>query len=176
MPQREERHAQEADGPGGRLWSLIWPSDNTMMIGRPSPSQTIWSLESGRLWCARYDGEYPFFKQARRRAVGLQMGGIDHDPLGARFFTHEAGEDVIEYAQPAPADDAIIKRLVRAVVLRAHPSTATRCGSHRRHRSPPCCHPLAARHGLRERMVRSEPSAARSAGTNHPRPPPQWRL
>ena len=29
----------------GTLWSLIWPSDSKMMIGRRPPSQTVWSLE-----------------------------------------------------------------------------------------------------------------------------------
>ena len=27
------------------LWSLIWPSESSVMIGRPVSSQTVWSLE-----------------------------------------------------------------------------------------------------------------------------------
>lgn len=52
------------------------------MSGRPSPSQTACSLESVRPWCARYDGEHPLFKQARRGAVGLQVRRVNHDALG----------------------------------------------------------------------------------------------
>lgn len=49
--------------------------------------------------------------------MGLQMGGIDHDPLGSRPFAGKAGEDAIEHSEPAPGDEAVVERLVRPIVL-----------------------------------------------------------
>src|SRR5471030_2264439 len=46
----------------------------------------------------------------------LQMSGVDHDPLRLTAFAHQLGEDVVEHAQPAPADEAVVDRLVRAVI------------------------------------------------------------
>lgn len=54
-------------------------------------------LSSVRLRCARCDGEHPLFKQARRRAVGLQMCRIDHDALWFRSFACKPGEDAVEH-------------------------------------------------------------------------------
>lgn len=66
------------------LWSLIWPSESSMMIGRPVSSQTVWSLESSPpLVRPIRRGRAPF-EQARRRTVRLQMCGADHDPLRLR--------------------------------------------------------------------------------------------
>ena len=72
-----------------------------------------WSLALP--WFARYDGEHPLFKQTRRRAMSLQMRRIDHDTLRFRSFPGKAGEDAVEYPHQAPADEAIVERLVRAI-------------------------------------------------------------
>src|SRR5690606_23002862 len=42
------------------------------------------------------------FKQARRRAVGLQMHRIDHDALWFGSFACKPGEDAEAYSSPAP--------------------------------------------------------------------------
>ena len=46
------------------------------------------------------------------------MTGVDHDALGFRPFTGKPGEDAVEDTQPAPADKAVVERLVRAVTSR----------------------------------------------------------
>jgi hypothetical protein len=46
------------------------------------------------------------------------MRGIDHQLIGLAAFRRQRGEDLVEHAQAAPADEPIIDRLVRAIVLR----------------------------------------------------------
>jgi len=46
----------------------------------------------------------------------LQMRGVDHDPLRPGAFARKFGEDRVEHAQPAPADEPVIDRLVRAIL------------------------------------------------------------
>jgi len=53
---------------------------------------------SGRLSCVRYGGEHPLFKQARRRAVRLEMRGIDHQLFRCSAFACKGGEDAVENA------------------------------------------------------------------------------
>ena len=48
----------------------------------------------------------------------LQMRSVDHDPLGLAAPARQFGEDLVEHAQPAPADEPIVDRLVRAVFAR----------------------------------------------------------
>ena len=54
--------------------------------------------------------ENPLFEQACRRAVSLEMGGVDHQ--GA------IKENFVENTKPAPSDKAIAQRFVRAVLIR----------------------------------------------------------
>ena len=35
----------------------------------------------------------------------LEMGGVDHQALGLGPFARQLGEDPVEHAQTAPADD-----------------------------------------------------------------------
>jgi hypothetical protein len=54
----------------------------------------------------------------------LQGRGVDHDPLRLAALLGQRGEDLVEHAQPAPADEAIVDRLVRAILLgRVAPNT-----------------------------------------------------
>lgn len=46
------------------------------------------------------------------------MRRIDHDALGFRIFAGKAGEDAVEHPHQAPADEAIVERLVRAIAGR----------------------------------------------------------
>jgi hypothetical protein len=43
------------------------------------------------------------------------MGGIDHEPIGLPALGSEFGEDAVEHAQAAPADEPVVDRLVRAI-------------------------------------------------------------
>jgi len=45
----------------------------------------------------------------------LQMRRVDHDAFRPGALAREGGEDAIEDAQPAPADEAVVQRLVRPV-------------------------------------------------------------
>jgi hypothetical protein len=45
------------------------------------------------------------------------MGRVDHDPIRLARLARQLGEDAVEQAQPAPADEAIIDRPVRAIAL-----------------------------------------------------------
>ena len=44
------------------------------------------------------------------------MGRVDHQLVGLAALGRQPGEDPVEHAQSAPADEAVIDRLVRAVV------------------------------------------------------------
>ena len=73
---------------------------------------------SGRLWCVRYVGEQPLFEQAGRRPVRLEVGGVDHEPVGFAAFGRQRGKDPVEHAQTAPPDETVVDRLVRTVLAR----------------------------------------------------------
>lgn len=45
----------------------------------------------------------------------FEMRRVNHDTLGSRAFAGQRGEDAIEDAEPAPADETVIERLVRAI-------------------------------------------------------------
>ena len=87
------------------------------MIGRPASSQTMWSLEFSPPLVRPVRRGRPLFEQVRRRAMGLEMRRVDHAPLRLRPLSGETGEDAVKDAEPAPADEAVIERFVRAIVL-----------------------------------------------------------
>ena len=45
------------------------------------------------------------------------MGRVDHQLVGLAALGRQRGEYPVEYAEPAPPDEAIIDRLVRTIVL-----------------------------------------------------------
>ena len=49
--------------------------------------------------------------------MSLEVGRVDHDPVGFARTACEFGEDTVEHAQTAPADEAVVDGLVRAVIL-----------------------------------------------------------
>ena len=50
--------------------------------------------------------------------MSLQVCRVDHHTLGLGALARKSREDLVEHAEPAPADEAIVERLVRAVRLR----------------------------------------------------------
>ncbi len=84
------------------------------------------------------------------------MRRIDHDALRFGSFPGKASEDAIEHAHQAPADEAIVERLVRAVagwrVLPLKP-VADHVDYATHH--PPVIHP---RNTVRKREERRYPS------------------
>jgi len=76
---------------------------------------------SGRRDYARCGGEQPLFEQAGGCAVGLQMRCINHHRVHCLARACQRGEDAIEDANPAPANEAIVERLRRPVDGRGIP-------------------------------------------------------
>lgn len=69
--------------------------------------------------------------------MSLQVGGVDHQCIGLAALGRQSGEDLVEHPKPAPADEAIVDRLVRAIVLgRVAPSQAVSD-----HKDDPADHP-----------------------------------
>jgi hypothetical protein len=81
----------------------------------PPPSQTAWSFEFRP---PLVDGEQPLFQEGCRGPVCLQMGGVDDYPLWLRSVAGKRGENPVKHAKPAPADEAVVKCLVWAIVAR----------------------------------------------------------
>src|SRR5208283_3099040 len=73
---------------------------------------------SSRLWCARYVGEQPLFEQTGRSPMGLQMGGVDHQPVGFARLARKLGKNLVEHAKPAPPHEPVVDRLVWLVAVR----------------------------------------------------------
>src|ERR1700712_2380157 len=48
----------------------------------------------------------------------FQMGGVDHQLIRLAAFGAQLRQDPVEYPKPAPADEAIIDRLVGTIVFR----------------------------------------------------------
>lgn len=48
----------------------------------------------------------------------LEMCGIDHQPIGLPALGGKRGEDAVEHAQAAPANEPVVDGLVRAVTGR----------------------------------------------------------
>ena len=59
-------------------------------------------------------GKAPF-EEAGRRPVRLEMRGVEHQAAGRTGLGGKGREDAIEDAHSAPADEAVVKRLVRPV-------------------------------------------------------------
>ena len=62
--------------------------------------------------------EHHLFKQACRRAVSLEMGGVDHQGAIKRCFSCQLSENFIENTESAPPDESFVQRFVRAVLIR----------------------------------------------------------
>ena len=48
----------------------------------------------------------------------LEVSGVDHQPVGLAALGRQACEDPVEHAKPAPADEPVVDRLVRAILGR----------------------------------------------------------
>ena len=47
----------------------------------------------------------------------LEVGGVDHQPVGFAALACQLGKYPVEHTQMAPTDEAIIDRLVRTVLF-----------------------------------------------------------
>lgn len=113
----------QAENSRAPLWSLIWPTVRSGMNGRPWPSQMEGSLEfSPPLVRPIRLGTAPFCRLAAvkcslRCAASIMIGGLPG-------FARQLGEDAAEYAKAAPADEAVVDGLVRAVAPWVHRATS----------------------------------------------------
>lgn len=62
--------------------------------------------------------ENPLFEQACRRAVSLEMGGVDHQGAIKMCFVCQLSENFIKNTEPAPPDKAVVQRFMGAVLIR----------------------------------------------------------
>jgi hypothetical protein len=58
--------------------------------------------------------------------MSFEMCGIDHQPIRLATLRRQFGEDAVEYPKSAPADETVVDRFVRTVILRR---IAPRAGS-----------------------------------------------
>ena len=114
---------------------------------------------SSHPWCVRYGGEQPLFEQAGRGAVRLEVGGVDHQLVGLPAACGEGGEDLVEHAEPAPPDEAVVDRLVRAIRRRRIPPAQAVPD----HEDDPADHPAVvyASNSVRKRKIRLDPAHLR---------------
>jgi hypothetical protein len=61
-------------------------------------------------------GDSPLFEQAGRRSVRLEVSGVNHQAIRLTGPSRQPGEDAVEDSEAAPADEAVVERLMRAVV------------------------------------------------------------
>ena len=57
----------------------------------------------------------PFFAQACRRAVGLEVSGVNHQRAIKGRLVCQLGEAPAENTEPAQPDEPIVQRLVRTI-------------------------------------------------------------
>ena len=89
------------------------------------------------------------------------MCGVDHDALGLRPFASQPGEDAVEDPHPAPADEAVVERLVRAVAFRrVFPLKTVLDDVDDAAHHAAIINPW---HAMRQRKIRSDPSHLRFA-------------
>ena len=53
--------------------------------------------------------------RSSRRAMGLQMGRVDHESIGFPALGNQGGENLVKHAKPTPSDEAVIDRLGRPI-------------------------------------------------------------
>src|SRR5271166_1931583 len=86
----------------------------------------------------------------------LQMRGVDHDPLRLAAGASQLGENLVEHAQTAPANEPIVDRFVRAVFARrVAPAQSVLDHKHDRADDPAIVHP---RHPMRARKIALDPT------------------
>ena len=59
------------------------------------------------------------------------MGRVEHQPIGLAAPGYQRGEDPVEHAQAAPADEAVVDRLVRTILARRIAPTPVRLSDER---------------------------------------------
>lgn len=95
----------------------------------------------------------------------LEVCGIDHQPIRLAALGRQLGEDAIEHAQTAPADEAVIDRLVWPIGRRGIPPAQAVL----QNEDDPRDHPpvIDPRNAMRKRKKRLNPAHLRLAQQPH---------
>jgi hypothetical protein len=89
----------------------------------------------------------------------FEVRRIDHQPVGLAALARQRREDPVEHAHPAPADEAVVDRLVRPVLARRiAPAQAVANDEHDPRDHPPVIDP---RLPMRQREIRLYPAHLR---------------
>lgn len=91
----------------------------------------------------------------------LQVGGVDHQPIRLPALGGGLGEDAVEHAQAAPADEPVVDRLVRAITGRCiTPAEPVPDHENNAAHNPPVIDP---RNAMRQWKIRLNPAHLRLA-------------
>ena len=63
----------------------------------------------------------PFFVQACRGAVSLEVSGVEHQGSITRSLVCQLSENLFEHTEFAPSEEAIVQRFVRTILFRGIP-------------------------------------------------------
>ena len=130
----------------------------------------VW--RSRRLSSGRCSGKQPLVKPAGCGAVRVAVGGIDHPPLRPSGFSGTRRQNPVQHPHPAPAHNAVGKRLVRPLgARRILPLPAILAPIDDAADNPPV---VAPRHAVRQRNIRRHPRPLARAQQNqatHHTPP-----
>ncbi len=87
------------------------------------------------------------------------MRGIDHQLIRLAALRSQCGKDLVEHAKPAPADEPVVDRLVRAILARRVSPAQSIPG----HDDGPALDPTIVnpRHSMRHREIRLDPAHLR---------------
>ena len=98
-------------------------------------------------------------EEAGGGAMRLEMRGVDHQAIRTVAIARQFGKDPVEYAEPAPADEAVVDRL-RRPVRRRHiaPSQAVADYEQDAAQHTPIVDP---RNSVRQREIRLDPTHLR---------------
>src|ERR1700683_56421 len=92
------------------------------------------------------------------------MRGVDHDPLQLAALARQFGENLVEHAQAAPANEPIVDRLVRDILARrVAPAQPVLDHKHDGADDPPVVHP---RDPMRKRKIPLNPTHLNSRQQN----------
>ena len=91
----------------------------------------------------------------------LEVGGVDHQPVGLAALGRQLGEDPVEHAEAAPANEPVIDRLVRPVAGRCiAPAQPVPDHENDPTHDPPIIDP---RNAVRQGKIRLDPAHLRLA-------------
>ena len=98
--------------------------------------------------------------------MGFQMSSVDHQLLWLAPFRSQLGQNPVEHAEPAPPDEAVVDRLVRAILLRSV-TPPQPVAQNKDDASKQAGHQRVARRATAENTARCDASAPPTKASNH---------